>query len=282
MTTSITANIVGAISNGQIGVWNSATQQFEPGNAAGAGGSRRTPIDSNTTLCWTFDETTAPFANTGTAGALNLVSAGTNASAYLTGIFDHCVSFNGTTGGLSTTIGGTTIGEPSNPGSFTILVWIYINNYLTNGVIFNKHFTANPGNGGGATNKYSYSIQMGGTVDGSWAFYWWAGNSPGTQVAAGAGGTNHGGNIPLRQWCLLAVTFNSGTATMYLNGSPVGTNTDANTTVNFGTHGRYSVGYLADPNLTPIDSQVDDIRVINGVMSESAIMTMYRTGVNLP
>jgi hypothetical protein len=281
MTNSTTVNVVGTLANGQTGIWNSTTNQFEPGSGGGGPGSRRTPIDSNTVICWPFDETAAPFSNTGTAGALDLTVTGTSTSAHLTGIFDHCVSFNGNPGGLSTPIGGTSVGEPSDPTSFTILLWTFINNYATNGIFFNKHRTANPGNGGGSTNQYAYSIQLQGPADGSWAFYWTPAGTT-TMVAAGAGGVNHGGNIPLRQWCLLAVTISGSTVNMYLNGSLVGTLTQAPAGVNFGTHGRYSVGYLADPNLTPIDAQIDDIRVINGVLSEATLFTMYGKGINLP
>lgn len=40
MTTSTTANIVGSLTNGQVPVWNSTNQQFEPG--AGGGGTPTT------------------------------------------------------------------------------------------------------------------------------------------------------------------------------------------------------------------------------------------------
>ena len=241
-----------------------------PGLAGGFTAVRRTPADSNTAICWTLDESAAPFENTGTAGSLQLLSTGTNANPHATGIFDRCVSFNGTTGGLST--GPTSVGEPSDPSSFTVLLWVNINSYLANGILWNKHREASP-----TGNNYSFSLQMQGATNGDWAFYWT--NSANAMTATG---NNPAGRIPLREWSLVAATFDHGTISLYLNGSLVGTSVDlAHTSVNFGTHGQYSVGYLANGNQTPSDASVDDIRLINGVMTESALYTMCRNGVGL-
>lgn len=236
--------------------------------------SRYTPADTNTSILWTLNEVTGAtsFANTGTSGTLNLISSGTNANPGVTGLFNNCVYFSGASGGISTPAGGTTIGEPTDTSAYTILVWVNINSYLANGIIFMKHREASP-----TGNNYSFSIQMGGSANGDWVFYWT--NSVPTMAATG--NTNAGGRIPLKQWSLLAVTFSSGTVNMYLNGANVGTSTDGtHPTTNFGTHGRYSVGFLADGNLTPSDAYIDDIRLVNGVMTPAAILTMYRNGIS--
>lgn len=235
--------------------------------------SRYTPADTNTSILWTLNEAVGAttFANTGTSGTLNLISTGTNANPGVTGLFNNCVYFSGASGGIATPAGGTSTGEPTDPSSYTISVWVNINNYLANGIVFMKHREASP-----TGNNYSFSIQMSGSTDGSWVFYWT--NSANTMAATN--NTNNGGRIPLKQWSLLTVTFSSGTVNMYLNGANVGTSTDAtHTTTNFGTHGRYSVGYLADGNVTPSDAYIDDIRVINGVMTTTAILAMYRNGI---
>ena len=94
----------------------------------------------------------------------------------------------------------------------------------------------------------------------------------------GAGGEqqiNGTSELPLNTWSLVTVTLSGNTGTLYVNGQPVGTNTDMTLTpAGLGDTTQNWIGksqYPADPQL---NGEVDDFNIYSTALTESQIQTL--------
>ena len=229
---------------------------------------RRIATDSNTLLCWTLNESAAPFANTGTGGTLNLTVNFGTPSTNLTGLFGQAVGFNGNSG-LSS---GNTSVDPTGT-SMTLSCWVFIRNFAVAGNnLVNKEYR----NDGTHNSPYNaLGITQLTTADGTWQ----AGIAvSGSQVAITMNTSDY--KIPQNTWTLLAITYDGTTLSAYINGALAGTAVQSGT-IDFGTNGPYGVGDY--PNATGASSNaiIDDVRVESTVRSQSYLQNMYKQGVGL-
>jgi hypothetical protein len=107
--------------------------------------------------------------------------------------------------------------------------------------------------------------------------------SDGTNVrfaitTSGPGGEqqiNGTGLLPLNTWSLVTVTVSGTTGTLYVNGTPVGTNPDITITpASLGTTTQDWIGrseYAGDPYL---DASVDDFNIYNSALSAAQVATL--------
>jgi len=149
----------------------------------------------------------------------------------------------------------------------------------------------------GLTGDYTVSAWVNPTADTTWSrlFDFGSGTtdymfltiSDGTDVrfaitTSGPGGEqqiNGTSLLPLNTWSLLTVTVSGTTGTLYVNGTPVGTNPDITITpADLGTTTQDWIGrseYAGDPFL---DASVDDFNIYNSPLSAAQVATLA-TGV---
>ena len=232
--------------------------------------SRFTPIDSYTTLYWNFDESSAPYASTGTS-FLNLTAGSGAVLNSRDGVFNSALGIVSSNGVTST---NTSVGEVTN--QITVSCWVYPTAYTGYGIFVLKNYR----NDGSWSAPYNaVSIQLDGTNDGAWF------------PTVSAGGSNY--NVPisngpdkivLNQWQHLAMTYDgtTGIITAYRNGSIVGTRTiTAAAAIDWGTHGPWEVGGNTANTSQNAVALIDDVRVEGTVRSASYIMSMYKNGIGL-
>jgi hypothetical protein len=261
----------GATGAGTTGATGNAGASGATGPAGGLTASRLTPTDSNTLIEWTLDEAAAPYANTGTAGTLNLGTAGV-APESVTGLFGNAAGFNGTgfQGGLTT--GNSSVGEV--PGSqLTVTAWVFYRGF---GINFNTIVNKEYRNDGTHTNPFlAFGIYEYTTGDGQW------------NVAVTTGGTNFTvlmsnpvNKLSLGSWMLVALTYDGTTLRAYLNGALVGS-TAVTGSVDYGTHGPYAVGFEEVGTQGTANAIIDEVRVESTARSQAYLETMYKDGVGL-
>lgn len=253
----------GAITDGYILTYSGADGYMKPSSL-----SRRVAIDSNTVINWTFDESAAPFANSGTAGTLNATAGTGSVITSRQGIFNLGVSNgSGATNGL--TSGNTSLGESN---SITVSCWAYLRAYTNFADIVVKQYR----NDGTWTAPFA-SVQL--DQDNS-------GNG-GLQFVVAIGGVARVVNsipaadkLQLNTWYFLSLTYDSTTGTLngYINGDLIGTTTGAAGNIDWGTHGAWCVlGNTATTSETT-NGMVDDVRIENVVRSQAYLQAMYRAG----
>ena len=256
----------GAIPDGYILTYSAADGYMKPSSL-----SRRVAIDSNTVINWIFDESAAPFANSGTGGSLNSSAGSGSVITSRQGIFNLAVSNgSGATNGL--TSGNTSVGESN---SITLSCWVYLRAYTNFADIVVKQYR----NDGTWTAPFA-SVQL--DQDNS-------GNG-GLQFVVAIGGVARVVNsipaadkLQLNKWYFLALTYDSTTGTLsgYINGDLIGTATGAAGNIDWGTHGAWCVlGNTATTSETT-NGMVDDVRIENVVRSQAYLQTMYRAGAGL-
>jgi hypothetical protein len=247
-------------------VWNTNTKAWEPQIAHNPPMVRQMPPDQYTQLWYTFDESGAPYKNSGQAGALNLTAG---AGAVLTsrlGIFGSALNI---VSGNGVTSGSTSVGESN---SITASIWARITTYVDLGIIFAKLY--------GETwvdpfaTVYAQLYLTGGdwyygVVVGSTDYYW---------LVQGAQN-----RLPLNTWFHIAVTFDAttGIARAYVNGDLIAAGTAVVGNLGWGTHWPWQVGALTYNGTRVLPGQYDDFRVENVVRPAEYIKEMYRRGVGL-
>ena len=146
---------------------------------------------------------------------------------------------------------------------------------------------------GGLTGDYTVSAWANPSVNSTWSRlfdfgtgttdYMFLTISDGTNVrfaitTSGPGGEqqiNGTGVLPLNTWSLVTVTVSGSTGTLYVNGTPVGTNPDISITpASLGTTTQDWIGrseYAGDPYL---DASVDDFNIYNSALSAAQVATL--------
>jgi hypothetical protein len=201
-----------------------------------------------------FDETTGTTASdaSGNGHAATLI----NGPLWTTGRSGNAISLDGTNDYLALPTGVVT-----DLSDFTIATWVYWNAAQTWARIFDfgsgtgRYMYLCPKTGGGA-------VRFCTTVDGGY----------------GEQGINGTAALPTGQWAHVAVTLSGTTATLYVNGVAVGSNTAvahapfrlAATTQNWIGRSQYS----ADPYF---NGKLDDFRIYNGALSAAAIAALYQS-----
>lgn len=230
-------------------------------------------LDSHDILAWTLDEATPPWANTGTAGSLNM---GTSASAAVlpkacTGLYSTggpytgAVLFpgnNATFNYIDTGASGTTLGESAN--DITVSCFVRLSDYANGslyGMIVNKSYR--PDTVSWASPYHSVALFYNNTNNG--------------QIVADViiSGTEYtlvpNYKIPLGRWVHIGLTFEKSTGILqvYADGTLLGFRTTvAATGVDWGTHGPWTIGGEHD-GATSIHGAVDDVRVADIVRPAS-------------
>jgi len=217
--------------------------------------------DANDVLVYTLDETSPPWANTGTGGSLDMdyaatVSVNPSNSA---GLYSNAVSFPGPWNSenyIDTGAAGTTIGETA--GDFTMSCFVYLRDYgggAHYGCIANKSRT--PDATPWAAPYHAVFMGYNNTNDGQ--FF----------VDVIIGGTEYTiatqYYIQLRRWTHLGITFEASTGIVraYADGALVGYSaTVGASSIDWGTHGPWTIGGEHD-NSTGLNGVVDDFRVAN-------------------
>ena len=92
-------------------------------------------------------------------------------------------------------------------------------------------------------------------------------------VSTGFSGNNHGSGISSGSWKHIVCTYNQATASAYIDGKLVGTNSIGAGTVDFGTH--IVIGAGVSSNLNNFDGMVDDFRLYTGSLSATEVEALY-------
>lgn len=214
------------------------------------------PDDSAAPLAYRFHETAAPFANSGSAGALDLSpSAGSN--TLVPGIWPEtqaldCLDGNAAKHGLMSA--ATSKGEGS---VCSISCWIKIRTFTDTGTIIQKKYA---NDGAWAAPFISVGMEVNGATGLITGYVSVAG------VIHGCGSITL---IPVNVWTLVACTYDGSNLRFYVNG--VLTNTVAQTgAIDWGSHGVWQVGensyqVTADP------------KVLDGLFLNPRAETVVRT-----
>lgn len=229
---------------------------------------RYTPIDEHTLIQWKLDEALGPpFANTGTAGTLNLIlrdTAGTNGKTTpprsSSGPFGLCRKFYDTT--LCTETPTCTV-EPTG-NSFSVHAWAYSTSYSTYNILVSK--------------AYAYKGN-------SWVPPFAAIHNTNCMRTATitVSGTLYEYNISAVHyptdgaWHHCAMTYDGATLNYYIDGDIVSTNARAGT-IDYGGHGPWMVGgnVMVDTSTEQFCGQICDIRIENTVRSQAYFAALYR------
>lgn len=227
-------------------------------NYPGAVPSRRTPIDSNTLVCWNLDETTGPWANTGTAGTLNLTASGTVTS--VSGMFFNAVKL---LSGAYVYSPDTSTGEPAG-NNMTVSFWIRFTSF-GNAVAVVKHYYSP------ASWSSPYTSLMISTSTSTALNVCYAVSS--TYIAQ-----TDIAYLSANVWYLLVITCDGTDLKVYLNGDQVGSYSTGGS-IDWGQHGAW---YLASNVAGQYENCIiDDFRVEETVRSASYIQMMYKNGIGL-
>lgn len=263
------------ITNPDGGIATSSGTVFMPGQARGT----RIAIDGFTLLNYNLDEAaTGPYANTGTAGVLNL-SVVPGGGATITRVNGQhaatlclrTVALGGFVGGAGTGNGtaciassNTSLGETSGT-TFTCHFWVKANTWVEQATIVDKayrndHSWANP--------YVTTAVEC--HSNGQISFYF----------------TIAGTIFELRTSTIISVgvfhhymaTYDGSSANVYVDGALAGTLVQAGS-LDWGTHGPWIVG--GNPNGTieqRFDGTIQDIRIENTVRNGSFALSVYNSG----
>lgn len=228
---------------------------------------RVAPSDSATGLWWKFDETSSPWANSGTEGALNMAT-GVSAAVSRTGLFGNCLDFSSAAIKTAT----TSVGEYTN--NLSVSVWVMLRSDSGVGHILNKNYNTSTW----ASPFSAWQIYMQGLSSGQW----------GVGLTANGAQTlltlNSPWGIPKNVWSLLSLTYAESTGELraYLNGTLAGSTVIAGThPVDYGNHGYYQVGGLNPTSAQFFDGLVDGLRVEHTIRTAQYYQTLYKQGLRL-
>lgn len=234
----------------------------------------RVPPDANDLGVWTFQESTAPFANSGSAGAdsISLISGTTNPQA--SGLVLPFSILSGQQAAqLSTTTSNTATDSVIEPnGAITISLWCKMLAYNASGSA--QHFI---------TKLYRpYSTWTSPFVSAEITL---ASNSSSTYSLVisinGVGGITTTNSLTLGEWSHIGFSWDGTTLKQYINGLAVASAAHSGT-IDWGTHGPWVFGQ--NPANTPEGNFVgymQDVRIANIARSASWFRTVYRAGVGL-
>ncbi|MEZ5418324.1 MAG: LamG-like jellyroll fold domain-containing protein [Vicinamibacterales bacterium] len=127
------------------------------------------------------------------------------------------------------------------------------------------------GEGGVIVNK-EYAYEMARFADGSirWAF----GNGV-DSFAPLPYWVNSGGTAPLNAWTHVAVTYNSGTVTTYINGTSVGSITPPSMVFGAGTRALRIGGREYAPGAANFDGRIDEVGIQDRALSAAEVLALY-------
>ena len=244
--------------------------------------SRYTPLDSDVALCWTFDESAPPYANTGTAGSCDLVLGGSNAIVHSRqGLFGTAASMceSGVNSPFSTLVSDpTTAGETA--GAFTLCTWVLAR--VVTGAYATIAMKGYSASSSWSEPYITCALQQDGSGNGTWAaMVTVTGPIRHTLTVGDIGPPPHTEDrIRPGEWALLALTYDPATGVLnaYKNGDLAATTTIAGTTIiDWGTHGRWSIGCDFDREL--FDGLIDDTRFYWRALTSVELTAMYQNGV---
>jgi len=211
-------------------------------------------LDASDLNSITFTTTTPPLAYFPFDGSIvdqsNVITFTTTGSVpYVTGKYGQALSFVNAQGAVSSNYLSSTYNLPS---TFTIACWVQLP--VTSGKY--TFITTGPNSG--------YSL-------GNINFYVYAGN----MYCSYNHIANNGAGYPVsaNTWYHAAITYNSGTLLLYVNGAQSGSAvTAAGSTIN-----GITIGGGADigPDPYPVTGYVDDLRIYNSVLTAAQISNIY-------
>jgi hypothetical protein len=236
----------------------------------------RIPPDTSDLAVWTFQETAAPFANTGTGGtdSINVISGSTNPQAQgivlpyslMSGLQACQLSTTTTSSGTDTVI------QPPFP--ITVSFWFKLTTYNTSGSA--QHLVMKSYNPYSTWTTPFTSIEMTLTSSGSFI-------NVATSIAVSGGGGGISANViaGLGEWIFIGYIYDGANEIMYSQGSKVGTFARTGA-IDYGGHGPWIFGQ--NPASTGEGNYVgyiQDVRVANVARPASWFRTVYRAGVGL-
>lgn len=219
---------------------------------------------SGAVLRYTFDETGTPWANSGSAGALNLTAQSGQTILVRDGVWGRCVRIAGTgssAGGL--TSGNTSTAEPT--AAATVMGWFRAHTAIsgsTSKMLFAKNYTT--------SNAYPY--QSIGLILNSGPMC--------ARVSIGAANYNANANGTYDVWCPgvwmhLAAVFDGSTIKLYINGYEVAS-TAAVGTIDYGGHGAWVAGGSPFTNGESFPGDLDDCRVYSTALTAQQILDVWK------
>lgn len=226
---------------------------------------------------WKMDETSSPFANSGSAGSLNL-SIASGASSYpRQAIFG--------TGRLITTPGSSVCGAYSVAGSATgqlgnsgtILAWVKVRT-LPSGIWPPIFMRAYKNGWDGIPAWGTIGIQFSNASNGQLQFFGAIG-SPATVFGMFTGSQDY---LTTNQWYLVAHSYDAttGIATGYINGDVVATaSVGAGNNLNWGSNGPWAVNGNPFNNSEYINGTVVDAQGYSQVLTSAQLTQMYQLGI---
>lgn len=227
---------------------------------------RREPTDTNTTLCWTLDESVLPFHNSGTGGTLDLVNNPNNTSSNIPtpggGLFGGAAGFF-SNGGVWT--GDTTL--ETNAQATSISMWVF----PTNGIDFGGNDIFGKSHDAGSHIQNSIALKHGVSS-----------NTISADLTISGVTTNYdASSIPLNglDWNHIGVTWDGFTIKIYVNGrTAVSTLVNVGPTavnIDFGSHGAWFMGAYSSSDTQLFNLYVDDVRAESAVRDAGYFSAIY-------
>lgn len=224
---------------------------------------RRTATDASTYLCWTLDETAAPFLNTGSASSGSLdTAAGAGMVADRCGLHGGALYFPAGTGNHYRTASAAL--TPASTTAFTIH-GLFKLRAMHAGAQFPRLISKGYNTGYTGTAQDAFAILFNGSSVGQLIVQ--TGTTGGTVNKQALVATTH--NPTVAEWHHIAVTNNAGTLLVYLDGNLVHTDATFPAAWDWGTGYWYLGG---TPTNTSIDGDLDEWRVESGVVRSAAYL----------
>jgi len=232
----------------------------------------RVPTDGYDQMVWTFDESTAPFANSGYGGTNNLVSGGAGFRAGRLGLFGNSLDMPG---GNVAYVKDSTAYFPTTP--FTISLWVNLRAYGGGGsgvthLLYKLHYAI-----GTWTSPYvDIEITLNSSNDGTGYF------NINRATAAAIVNWNAPDKLTLGVWHHLGMTWDGTTLSGYIDGNLIGTGTGGSGALQQGP-GPWIIGVNpsnAAQEYCPY-AIFDDVRMASTVRSASWFQQVYQSGVGL-
>ncbi len=231
----------------------------------------RYATDANDQLIYTLDEASAPWANSGAAGSLNLnVQAAGPVSAVA--LFSNGISYpggNATSKYLTSGAAGTSVGEPSS--NVTLSAFIKPTSFGA----FNQSIVckAYRPDASGWTSPFA-SIHL----------YIPNNSNPALtgSIVVGAAQKTVSANNVLRaagNWNHIGLTFDSVTLRLYVNGVQVATLAQTGS-IDYGTHGPWTIGGEVSANDT-FTGLIEEVRFANVVRAQSWFSEVSANGLSV-
>ena len=248
-----------------------------PSGPSGPAGGR--PVtDAACTICWTCDEISPPYQNTGSGGTLSLNVYSDAGVSTRDGIYGGSaqlwkVSSDGK--GMLVT-DPTSIGESN---SITVSFWACIEPVSPFSVIIAKDYYVDDS---GSSPYFSIDVRFLGAS--ATIAQWSIGVCVnGTLREMSIGSINILDGIQILTWLHICITYDSSTGILcvYRNGVLLNSRTDTPGNIDWGTHGRWTIGsdYMFSRNIL---GYIDDIRVESTVWSVTDVNNYYRARMGYP